>query len=110
LINRLVGGFVSHSAAQVQKDVKKYLVVFVALLCLTAVTVVISYLHLPVREAIILALFVATIKGGLVAAFFMHLSTEVRSIVYLLVFTLLISLALLAWPTMCAEFPILTLY
>ncbi len=100
----------SHSVEQVQKDVKKYLVVFVALLCLTAVTVVISYLHLPVKEAVILALVVATVKGSLVAAFFMHLSTEVRSIVMLLGFTILIFMALLIWPTLCADFPILTLY
>ena len=52
-----------------------------ALGVLTIITVAISQLHLPTHEAIILALVVATIKGSLVAAFFMHLLSE-RKLIY----------------------------
>ena len=51
-----------------------YILVFVSLMVLTVVTVAVSYLHLPVTAAIAVALVVATVKGSLVAGYFMHLS------------------------------------
>jgi len=57
-------------------DVKKYLMVFGALLVLTVVTVAICYLRLPIAAAILLAMAVASLKAGLVGAFFMHLKGE----------------------------------
>lgn len=65
----------------VRKEIRRYLMVFGALAVLTIITVAISQLHLPTHEAIILALIVATIKGSLVAAFFMHLLSE-RKLIY----------------------------
>ena len=65
----------------VRAEIRKYLMVFAALAGLTIITVVISYLHLPTHLAILLALSVATIKGSLVAAFFMHLLSE-RKLIY----------------------------
>ena len=65
----------------VRKEIRRYLLVFGALAVLTIITVAISQLHLPTHEAIILALVVATIKGSLVAAFFMHLLSE-RKLIY----------------------------
>ena len=62
-----------NSPEAVSKEIRKYLYVFGALAVLTLITVGISYLHLPIHEAVILALIVASIKGSLVAAFFMHL-------------------------------------
>ena len=62
-------------------DVKRYLMVFAALLFLTVVTVAVSYLKLPIHLAVILGVFIATVKASLVALFFMHLSNE-RVIIY----------------------------
>jgi cytochrome c oxidase subunit 4 len=65
----------------VDKHVKTYIIVFVSLLVLTLVTVGISYLHLSTLPAIVLALLVATVKGSLVACYFMHLISE-RKLIY----------------------------
>ncbi|MBM4303315.1 MAG: hypothetical protein FJ112_03190 [Deltaproteobacteria bacterium] len=75
---------------EVKKHVKKYYIVFGALLCLTIVTVGISYLHLPSLHAIILAMIVASMKGGLVAAYFMHLIDEKKIIYSMLWLTLVL--------------------
>ena len=64
-----------------QHDIKPYLFVFGALLALTVVTVLVSYVHLPPGPAIALGLAIATLKASLVAAFFMHLKGE-RWIIY----------------------------
>lgn len=58
-----------------------YLVVFAALLVLTALTVAVSLLSLPHAVAIALGVAIATAKAALVALFFMHLKYE-RAIVY----------------------------
>ena len=71
-------------AARVKEHVKVYVVVFVALAVLTVVTVAISYLHLPTPWAISLAMVVATVKAGLVACYFMHLLSEQKVILWLL--------------------------
>ena len=62
-------------------DIRPYLIVFGALLVLTIVTVLVSYIHLPPGPAIALGLAIATFKAALVAAFFMHLKGE-RWIIY----------------------------
>ena len=66
---------------EVKKHVRGYYIVFMALLCLTAVTVGLAYLHLPFHIAVCLALLVATTKAGLVALYFMHLVSE-KQIIY----------------------------
>lgn len=75
------------SAEEVKKHVRTYIMVFVALLFLTVVTVGVSYLHLSTPVAVALALFVASIKGSLVALFFMHLSHEKKIIYYTIALT-----------------------
>ena len=57
-------------------NVKLYLAIFGALLVLTVVTVLVSYWHLPPAAAITVGLLIASIKAGLVVAFFMHLKGE----------------------------------
>ena len=58
----------------IQAAVRKYLMVFGALLVGTAVTVTMYYVYLPsVAVTIVVALFIASIKGSLVACYFMHL-------------------------------------
>ncbi len=75
----------SESAEDIREHVRVYVMVFVALACLTVVTVAISYIGMPTALAICMAMVVASVKAGLVAGFFMHLITEQRVIIWLLV-------------------------
>jgi cytochrome c oxidase subunit 4 len=88
----------SDHAADIDRHVRVYITVFVALMALTLITVAISYLHLPTSLAITVALLVATIKGSLVACYFMHLISEKKLILAVLVLTAVFFLALLALP------------
>ena len=90
----------SDHAADIDKHVRVYIIVFVALMALTIVTVAVSYLHLPPKMAIAVALFVATIKGSLVACYFMHLISEKKLIYAVLVITAIKFVALLALPAL----------
>jgi cytochrome c oxidase subunit 4 len=85
-------------AVDIDKHVRIYITVFVALLVLTIVTVAISRFHLPVHQAVTIALIVATIKGSLVACYFMHLISEKKVIYGVLVLTVVFFIALLALP------------
>jgi cytochrome c oxidase subunit IV len=87
-----------HHAADIDRHVRVYITVFVALMALTIITVAISYLDLPPAMAITVALFVATIKGALVACYFMHLISEKKLIYAVLVITTVKFIALLALP------------
>ncbi len=87
-----------HSEEEINRHVKVYITVFVALMALTIITVAISYLHLPTPVAIAVALFVATIKGSLVACYFMHLISEKKLIYTVLAITVVKFAALLALP------------
>jgi len=71
----------------VQSHVKTYIRVFAALAVGTIVTVLASNLHLGIILGIIVALLIATVKGSLVAAFFMHLSAERKVIYFVLALT-----------------------
>ena len=87
-----------HDPADIDKHVRVYITVFVALMVLTVVTVAISYLHLAVPIAVAVALFVATIKGALVAGYFMHLISEKKLIIAVLALTAVFFVALMALP------------
>ena len=67
--------------------VRRYLIVFAALLVLTLLTVAVSRLPVPPAMAIALGLAIATAKASLVALFFMHLIHERGMIIVTLVFT-----------------------
>jgi cytochrome c oxidase subunit 4 len=82
----------------IQKHVKTYILVFVSLMVLTLVTVAVSYLHLPVRQAIAVALVIATVKGSLVACYFMHLISEKKLIIWVLALTVAFFIVLLLVP------------
>ena len=77
-----------YTTEEIHHHVKTYVMVFVALAALTIVTVAISYLDLGVVPAVILALIVASIKGSLVACYFMHLISEKVTIYWTLLVTL----------------------
>ena len=87
-----------HAAADIDRHVRVYITVFVALMALTIITVVVSYLHLPLPIAVTVALLVATIKGSLVACYFMHLISEKKLIYAVLILTAVFFVALLALP------------
>jgi cytochrome c oxidase subunit IV len=90
------------SHADIDRRVKTYIVVFVTLMVLTVVTVAVSRLHLPVGAAVAVALLVASVKGTLVAGYFMHLFSERKLIYWVLAVTVLFFLAVLLlplWPT-----------
>jgi cytochrome c oxidase subunit IV len=84
----------------IDKQVKIYITVFVALMALTLITVAVSYLHLPPLAAISVALFVALVKGSLVACYFMHLIAEKKLIYAVLLVTIAFFVVLLALPVL----------
>ncbi len=87
-------------AADIDKHVKVYITVFVTLMVLTLVTVAVSRYHLPVPLAVSVALLVATIKGSLVACYFMHLLSEKKLIYAVLALTGAFFIVLLALPVL----------
>jgi cytochrome c oxidase subunit 4 len=92
-----------HSAADIDRHVRIYITVFVALMVLTIVTVAVSRFHFPLAIAVSIALLVATIKGSLVACYFMHLISEKKLIYAVLVLTAVFFAVLLALPVVTHE-------
>ena len=83
---------------EVKDHIKTYVLVFVALAFLTVVTEAISYLDLSTGPAVILGLIVASIKGSLVACYFMHLIDEKVTIYWTLLATVAMFLVLMFVP------------
>ena len=86
----------AHTPEEIQKEKRVYLTVFAGLAVLTVVTVAVSYLHLSPRWAIAVALMIASVKGFLVAGFFMHLLSEKKLVYSVLVLTVFF-FAVLLW-------------
>lgn len=86
------------SHADIDRQVRIYILVFVSLMVLTIVTVAVARLHLPTAGAVAVALFVATIKGSLVACYFMHLIAERQVIYWVLGLTVVFFFAVLILP------------
>jgi cytochrome c oxidase subunit 4 len=89
-----------HGHADIDRQVRAALVVFASLLVLTGFTVAAFWLHFPTRLAITLALLIATLKGSLVAGWFMHLVSERRLIYWVLTLTVVLFLPLLLFPVL----------
>ena len=85
--------------ADIDKHVRIYITVFVALMVLTVVTVAVSRFHLPVPMAVAVALLVAIVKGSLVACYFMHLISEKKLIYAVLALTAIFFIVLIALPS-----------
>ena len=75
------------SQADIQKQVRSHLVVAAGLLTLTVVTVGISQLDLGTMMRVVIALAIATVQGGLILGYLMHLRGERRTVVATLIFT-----------------------
>lgn len=89
-----------HSPEQIRKEMRVYLTVFLGLAVLTAVTVGAFYQlkAFPVRLAILVALVIASVKGFLVAGFFMHLLSEKKVIYGVLILTVVFFIFLMLLP------------
>ena len=85
-------------ALDIDRHVRVYVAVFVSLMVLTLVTVAVSYLHLPILGAIAVALVIASVKGSLVACYFMHLISEKKLIYAVLALTAAFFVALMVLP------------
>ena len=90
----------AHDAESIRKETKAYITVFVTLMVLTVLTVAVSYFHMPVGLAILVALVIASFKGSLVAAVFMHLSHERKLIYWVLLLTVIFFIVLMAIPSL----------
>jgi cytochrome c oxidase subunit IV len=90
-------------AADIDRHVRIYITVFAVLMVLTIVTVAISYLDLSVPMAVTVALLVATVKGSLVACYFMHLVSERKLIYAVMLLTVVFFIALLALPALTVQ-------
>ncbi len=89
----------AESAEEIRKHVRVYLTVFAALSVLTVVTVAVSYLQIQsVALTVLIALFIASIKGGLVAGYFMHLVSEKQIIFWVLAVTVVFFIVLMLLP------------
>ena len=97
----------AHHEIDVKKHVRTYITVFVSLLALTLITVTISYLHLNVQAAIAVALLIATVKGSLVASYFMHLISEKKVIYFTLILTAVFFVVLMWLPIFAHSDPII---
>jgi cytochrome c oxidase subunit IV len=89
-----------HSPEEIKREVRVYLIVFGALAALTAVTVASFYAlkSYPVHVAVMVALAIASVKGFLVAGYFMHLLSEKKLIYAVLLLTIFFFLVLIWGP------------
>ncbi len=90
------------SNKDIAHHITHYRNVFVYLLIGTALTVAASYLEFNVKDsiagAIFIGLLIASIKGYLVAANFMHLNSEKKMIYWILMLTIFFLVLLLSIP------------
>ncbi len=79
----------SHSPEEIKRHMKFYVGIFVALLVGTLLTVWLYTIYFEqFWKTVTVALIVASIKATLVAAFFMHLSNEKKTIYRFMLVTL----------------------
>ena len=87
-----------HSAADIDRRVRGFVIIGASLLVLTGLTVAVAYLELPVKAAVTLALIIASVKASLVAAVFMHLIDERKMVYGVLLTTVLFFIVLIFGP------------
>ncbi len=85
-----------HSPEEIKKHLKRYYIIGVALALGTLLTVWANFLDFGSPTInIVVALIIASVKGFLVVAFFMHLISEKKMIYSILVFTVFFFAALM---------------
>ncbi len=93
----------SHSPEAMKKHIPLYWGIGTALFVLTIVTVAVSYLRLAIVGALIVAMIIATIKGSMVAAIFMHLKGEKKIIWGTLILCAFFFVVLMALPVLTTQ-------
>lgn len=86
------------STEEFKKHTRSYLWVFVALMVFTVITVWAASWKVALPAAVVIALCIASVKGGLVAVFFMHLKGERPLITYSLLMTMIFFFGLIFLP------------
>ncbi len=89
-----------HTVEEIKKEVRVYITVFVSLLVLSIATVLVSKLDVSMTVAVIIGMAIASLKGTLVACYFMHLISEKKAIYAVLIITVLFFAVLMALPLM----------
>ncbi len=82
----------------IRKSVRMYFMIGAALFLGTVITVIVNQVHLAIPLAVTVALIIATTKGSMVAAVFMHLSAEKKWIYGALVLTVIGFIILMTVP------------
>src|SRR5215210_7978393 len=89
--------------SDVKQSIRKYLMIGAALYVFTVITVAVNQVHLAVPLAITVTLIIATFKGSMVAAVFMHLNHEKKWIYGSLILTVVFFLVLMAVPILTLD-------
>src|SRR3954468_24090119 len=84
----------------IRRTIRTYWMIGAALFVFTGITVAVNQVHLAVPLAITVALIIATMKGSMVAAIFMHLNHEKKWIYGALVLTVVFFIVLILLPNL----------
>ncbi|MBS10069.1 MAG: hypothetical protein CME19_00520 [Gemmatimonadetes bacterium] len=91
----------AESAEEIREHISGYIKIGVALIVLTAATVGASYIEFnSVFMTLFVGLLIATVKGSLVACYFMHLIEEKAMIYWILGITVFFFTVLMLLPIM----------
>jgi cytochrome c oxidase subunit 4 len=82
----------------IKQSIRSYLKIGAALYVFTIITVAVNQVHLAIPFAVALALVIATTKGSMVAAVFMHLSHEKKWVYGALILTVIFFAVLMSVP------------
>jgi cytochrome c oxidase subunit 4 len=89
----------AETAEEIREHSKVYIKILIALLALTLLTVAVSYQDFgSVYASVFVGLLIATIKGSLVACYFMHLIDEQKIIYWVLGIAVFFFTVLMAVP------------
>lgn len=80
-----------------QPEFKRDILIYVCIVCLTALIVTISHFHLKLPGDILIVA-IAACEALLVGYYFMHLMTKKKTIHLILFLTFVVFLSLLFWP------------
>jgi len=98
----------SDNVEEIQKSIKKYLIIGALLILASGATVWLSYVELPTHSLnILVGMILATIKATLVALIFMHLNHERSTIYKILAFTVVLAIVLFTLFILSHEDPLI---
>lgn len=87
------------SVESIKKEIRGYVVIFIGIVSLSLTAVLLYYLNLPLMAAVLLTLLIVGVQVFLAAGYFMHLITEKKLVLYIvLALTAIFVLAVLVLP------------